>query len=217
MPNICPLCQSTEISRFHTDKTREYWQCKECHLVFVPEEFHLSLAAQKIRYDLHQNDPRDPGYRAFLENLIEPLAARLKPNSAGLDFGAGPTAALAQLLAARGFQMVSFDPIYLNRREALNAQYDFVTCCETAEHFTRPHEDWHCLFRLVRKHGWLGVMTALLGAEADFPQWHYRTDPTHVCFYSLQTMVWLARRYRAALHVISPRVVLFQQTIAPVK
>ena len=41
--------------------------------------------------------------------------------------------------------------------------------------------------------GWLGVMTRFLTDDGHFPRWHYRRDPTHVCFWQPATFQWLAR------------------------
>jgi len=37
------------------------------------------------------------------------------------------------------------------------------------------------------------VMTRFLTDDGHFPRWHYRRDPTHVCFWQPATFQWLAR------------------------
>ena len=66
--------------------------------MFVPRSYHLSAADEKAQYDLHENDPNDPGYRAFLDRLAGPLDKRLAPHSHGLDFGCGPGPTLSVML-----------------------------------------------------------------------------------------------------------------------
>ncbi len=56
--------------------------------------------------------------------------------------------------------------------------------------------------------GWLGVMTKLvLNAEA-FSGWHYKNDPTHVCFFSENTWRWWAARQGVDLVFAGPDVIL---------
>jgi 2-polyprenyl-3-methyl-5-hydroxy-6-metoxy-1,4-benzoquinol methylase len=94
--------------------------------------------------------------------------------------------------------MRDYDPYFADDPTALTQSYDFITCSETAEHFHRPAESFALLDCLLRPGGWLGLMTNLRpgnGNAADFARWHYVRDPTHVCFYSLETMAWLAAHF----------------------
>mgnify|MGYP003965087051 CR=1 FL=1 len=75
--NVCPLCHGTGIAAYHADKTRNYLHCHTCDLVFVPRGQHLSAGEEKAYYDLHENQPDDPGYRRFLDRLFTPLNQRL--------------------------------------------------------------------------------------------------------------------------------------------
>ena len=59
--------------------------------------------------------------------------------------------------------------------------------------------------------GWLGVMTEFCQPARPFSSWHYLRDPTHVCFYSENTMRWLARRHGWSLEVPRANVVLFRK------
>ncbi len=213
----CPLCERRETSTpFARDESREYLVCSNCDLVFVPPQFHPGPAAERQRYDLHQNDPEDPGYRAFLSLLIEPLRATLPEGAAGLDFGCGPTTALTGLLEEAGFRMSRFDPFYAPGRGVLQRAYDFVTCTEAAEHFFDPAREWALLVTLVRPGGWLGIMTLLREQDVDFAQWWYRRDFTHVAFYSRRTFEWLARRDGLALAIHGASVVLLGKPSGPV-
>ncbi len=94
----CPLCSAAGATPFHADRRRRYLRCNACFLVFVPPAFFLSRQAERAEYDLHRNAIDDPGYRAFLSRLAQPLLARLPPASRGLDFGCGPGPALAHML-----------------------------------------------------------------------------------------------------------------------
>ena len=183
----CPLCQHASCAPFAKIAERRYFRCPACLLTFLDPAQRLDPAAERTHYDLHDNNPDDPHYRAFLDRLAQPLIKRLTPGSQGLDFGCGPGPALAIMLRERGFEMEVYDPIYAPNERVLSRQYDFVTCTEVAEHLYQPDKVFALLATLVRPNGWLGVMTGLLTEEIDFSRWHYHRDPTHVCFYHPDT------------------------------
>lgn len=193
MPD-CPLCGQIA-SPVDEDRRRRYFQCAECRLIFADPASHLDAAAEKAVYDLHRNDPADPGYRGFLQRLATPLLTRLQPGMHGLDYGCGPGPALSPLLRAAGMRMTDYDPIYAPDPAALERQYDFVTCTEVVEHFKRPAQDWERLLATLRRGGWLGVMTQLVISPERFRRWQYRNDPTHVAFHSAETFAWLGARF----------------------
>lgn len=187
-------------------------RCAVCDLVFVPERFHLDVAAQRARYQTHNNDPEDAGYRDFLSRLLDPLRPHLVPGAEGLDFGAGPGPALAIMMREEGFRVRLYDPFFHPDVSALEQSYDFVTCTETAEHLAHPMREFQTLDGILEPLGWLGVMTGMLESWDDFDEWYYHRDPTHICFYSKATMEWLARRFSWDVHFPRPNVVLFQKS-----
>ncbi|HAD47230.1 MAG TPA: 2-polyprenyl-3-methyl-5-hydroxy-6-metoxy-1,4-benzoquinol methylase, partial [Idiomarina sp.] len=71
---------------------------------------------------------------------------------------------------------------------------------------------WQQLFSLIKPASWLAVMTSLneLKTTASFKNWNYKNDPTHVSFYSRQTINWLAERYQADYEIVNGRVILFR-------
>lgn len=207
----CPLCLFACADFFYEDPRRLYLHCPRCFLIFVPRRFHLSLEEEKKRYDLHQNNPHDPAYRKFLEKLAHPIAERLPSGAEGIDFGSGPAPTLSLLLSQRGFPTVNHDPFYENNPEALQKSYDFLVCSESMEHFSRPCEEWELFLKLVRKGGWIGIMTERVEAEVDFPGWYYKMDPTHISFYSRNTFQWLAERDGLTVDFIGTSVALFRK------
>jgi hypothetical protein len=44
-----------------------------------------------------------------------------------------------------------------------------------------------------------------------FARWHYKQDPTHVCFWSCASLQWLANHWNARLELIEPDVALLQK------
>ncbi|MGH1365908.1 MAG: class I SAM-dependent methyltransferase [Calditrichia bacterium] len=209
----CSLCQS-EATAFHRDTTRDYFHCSTCHLVFVPQSFHLTPDEEKRRYDNHDNNPEDPRYRQFLSQMSEPLIPLLPTGASGLDFGCGPGPALARMLKEADFEMTLFDPYYANNPEVLEKIYDFVVCTETAEHFRNPEKEWKTLVELVKEDGYLGIMTQQLTELKRFPTWHYIRDDTHVSFYSRETFDWLANSYTLNIVYHTRTAVIFKKGTA---
>ncbi|MDD2760691.1 MAG: class I SAM-dependent methyltransferase [Methylomonas sp.] len=207
---ICPLCLGRAVLLFHCDKKRDYLRCGDCHLVFVPPSQHLSLSEEKALYDLHENSLDDPGYRKFLSRLAEPLQSRLKPGAKGLDYGCGPGPLLAHLLTQQGYRVELYDPFYADSPCVLQDRYDFISCTEVVEHFRQPHEEFRRLFGLLTPGGYLGLMTKLVINADAFSRWHYKNDSTHVCFYSRETLDWLAALYRSDIDIIGRDVVIFR-------
>lgn len=208
----CPLCRSADVRPHAERRGSRYHRCGVCRLVFLDPAQRPSANEERAHYGTHQNDPDDPGYRAFLARLADPLAERLPPGAEGLDFGAGPGPALARMLEERGFPMRVYDPFFAPDADALRRTYDFVTCTETAEHFHHPAAELARLDGLLRPGGWLGVMTEMLDDARDFATWRYARDPTHVCFYAPETMRWIADAYGWRMERPARNVVLFHKS-----
>jgi hypothetical protein len=208
----CPLCGAKQAIEFSVDRQRNYLRCPRCALVFVPPEFYLDRESERREYDLHRNDINDPGYRRFLSRLAVPLLERLVPAANGLDFGCGPGPALAHMLEQAGCRMALYDSFYHPDEGVLRSQYDFICATEVVEHLHRPGEVLARLWSLLSVGGWLGLMTKLvLDAEA-FSRWHYKNDPTHVCFFSETTWRWWADEHQAGLELLGPDVILLRKT-----
>jgi SAM-dependent methyltransferase len=204
----CPLCAAAKPRPYYEDRRRPYLRCDRCSLVFVPPACYPSLEAERAEYDLHQNRVDDAGYRAFLSRLAEPLSARLSAGARGLDFGCGPGPALAALLQDRGFEVSLYDSYYFPDTSVLAAQYDFVCATEVVEHLHHPGRELLRLRAMLRPGGWLGVMTKLVRNRDAFRNWHYKNDPTHVCFFSQSTWQWWAREHALELQIIGADVIL---------
>lgn len=200
MSSDCPLCgtpsgPSTRLFCLDFRRGWRYWRCTVCRLSWRDPGQRPDPNAERAQYELHENDPADPGYQQFLKRVSEPLLARLAAESRGLDFGAGPGPALARMLAAAGHSVTLYDPFFHPETAALTRRYDFITCTETAEHFHRPRIEFDRLDDLLKSGGLLALMTGRLDEDARFGRWHYRHDPTHVCFYRPQTMEWIRNHY----------------------
>lgn len=207
----CPLCDHMP-ECFCSDRTREYLHCPRCDLVFVSDRHHLTPDEEKSRYDFHQNDPTDSGYRNFLNRLFQPLEKKLSPGACGLDFGCGPGPTLSLMFEEAGFECAIYDLHYANDPTVFERQYDFITCSETMEHLYQPREEFERFVSLVKPGGWIGIMTQLHDeAPVPFERWHYKDDDTHVCFFSKQSFQTLEKAYGLRVEFHSGSVILFQQ------
>jgi len=205
----CPLCHQVSNTLFHKDKHRDYYRCSQCHLVFVPSEQYLTKEQEKARYDLHENQPDDPGYRQFLSRFFEPMKQGLEAGSSGLDFGCGPGPTLSLMFEEAGFKMSLYDPFYADHPEHLNQQFDFITTTEVVEHLHHPGLELNRLWNCLKPDGKLGIMTKLATTQEAFSHWHYKNDLTHICFFSRQTFEWLAAQWNAVLVSADKDVILF--------
>lgn len=203
----CPLCGGRSAPFYRTD--RDFLRCGTCALTFVPASQHATPAAEHARYATHRNGPEDAGYRAFLDKLLAPMAARLSAGAAGLDYGSGPGPTASVMMRGRGFIMRDYDPLFAPDEDALRGAYAFITCTEVVEHFRRPAENFNNLDALLEPGGTLGVLTGVLEDDAAFPAWWYHKDATHVAFYRPETLAWIARRFGWTLERLSRDASLF--------
>ncbi|MFN2317060.1 MAG: class I SAM-dependent methyltransferase [Gemmatimonadales bacterium] len=211
----CLLCRSSTVTDFAVAHGRRYGTCATCGLIQMTREHHLTPAAELAHYHLHQNDPADAGYRAFLNRLGAPLAARLPAGAEGLDYGSGPGPTLSVMLEEQGFRLQLYDPFFAPGIDVLNRTYDFITCTETVEHFFHPADEFDRLDRMLRPGGWLGIMTEVFRDHTPFGQWRYARDPTHTCLYRPETMAWIAERFGYRMREPHPTVRLFQKPLPP--
>lgn len=206
----CPLC-SSPAHWMLSDRKRSYWQCEHCLMVHVPAQWQLTAEQEKAEYDRHENHPDDPGYRRFLSRLAEPLLQRLPPASCGLDFGCGPGPALALMLREQGHQVSLHDLYYHPNPAALEQQWDFITATEVVEHLAAPRAVLEQLWRCLKPGGWLGLMTKRVSSPEAFSTWHYKSDPTHISFFSEHSFHWLAQHWQAELEIVGADVVLLRK------
>lgn len=209
--SLCPLCEHHELTHYHQDKNRFYWQCRRCALVFADKSFHLAPNEEKAVYDLHENNPHDAGYQKFLSRLAVPLSEKLPQASTGLDFGCGAGSALPVLMSQQGHEMHLYDVFFFPDTAPLSRQYDFVTATEVIEHLHLPKNEWQQWLNLVKPGGWIGVMTKMVIDPEAFARWHYKSDPTHVSFFSRETFQFLAKRDNLELEFVGNDVILLRK------
>ena len=220
MPDTpCPLCQNPRARFLHKSDDRhgprEFYECPVCDLAFVPPEFHLPPDAEMERYLMHDNDPDDEGYRAFLSRLWSVLRPMLPEGASGLDYGCGPGPALARMMREDGFRVNLYDLYFFPDLEPLTRSYDFITCTETVEHLRNPLEVLTLFDSILRPRGRLGTMTGIMDDRSEFADWHYQRDPTHIAFYSTRTMRWIAARMNWKAEFPAPNITVFTKPWPP--
>ena len=67
---------------------------------------------------------------------------------------------------------------------------------------------------MLKPRAYLGIMTKRVIDQQRFATWHYKNDPTHVCFYSVETFQWLANLWQAQLEFIGADVILLKNLIS---
>ena len=208
----CIICHSSQIEIFAEINTKTYWKCHTCLGAYLDKAHFLSEADEYTHYCTHENNIDDPLYRAFLSRLIIPLKQRIQKHTNGLDYGCGPGPALAAILQEEGYFMNKYDPYFFPDASLLDKKFDFITCSETAEHFSNPHREFSQFGEMLSPKGILGIMTSFIPSDEAFENWYYLRDPTHVVFYCETTFKTIAKQRRWIAEFPDKNIVLFTNT-----
>lgn len=222
----CPVCEEPASASFR-DKRRSFYYCSSCSFIWAHPKSYLDEQQERLRYNLHTNTREDAGYVAFLESILNRALERwnamyrfpgafcsgkTEPQPRILDWGSGPQAILSELVRERGYTVYSYDPLYAPQLPPGQRSFDILFCIEVAEHFKDPVGEFLQLSSYLKPGGLLVVHTHTVPrkifAEGEgplqgfFSRWWYKEDPTHVSFYSENTLQILASlsgfRYEAA-------------------
>lgn len=191
----CHICQGEALDFFVKRKGREkrYYRCSECEYIFIDEGELLNADEEFERYGQHNNSVEDEGYRDYFRRFLEYALEGVERDRRILDYGSGPQPVLASVLAEEGYERVDIYDKYFAPERKIEGKYDIITLTEVAEHIYRPLETFRFLADLLVDGGKLIVMTNFHDNDIEkFSKWWYITDPTHVVFYSLKTMDYIA-------------------------
>lgn len=203
----CLLCAGAEAREFETG----YSHCPNCDLRFLEPARHLGREEESLRYDLHRNHSEDPAYQRFVGPAVALIQERIARPGFGLDFGCGADSAVIRLLTEANYEMSAYDPLYFPNEKVLERQYSFVVATEVIEHLHKPAEVFRRLRGLLKDGGALVLMTHVYNESIDFSSWYYRRDPTHVAFYSAQTLKWIEKNFGfQALEIRGDRTIWLQ-------
>lgn len=185
----------------------DFLGCRECQGIYRHENSRLSPAAEKARYENHNNDVHDPGYQRFVAPIVAAALRDFTPAHSGLDFGAGPGPVISKLLRDQDFNICQYDPFFHNHPELLEATYDYIVCCEVVEHFHNPDREFARLRQLLKPRGRLYCMTSLYCPPVDLNTWYYSRDVTHVFIYRPETIAWIRKQYKFSAYTIEDRLI----------
>ena len=204
----CPLC-GQQGNPFYK---KAFYACINCSGIFRPVRDYPDLENEKRRYLTHQNDTGDPGYRQFALPLVQAVQQFHPLEDSGLDFGAGTGPVVSRLLEEAGYNIVQFDPFFVNDRVLLQNKYEYIICCEVIEHFHYPGREFELLKNMLQPGGSLFCMTAVYEPEISFDDWSYKNDFTHVFIYQQFTLRWISQAFGFASVSINDRVIQFTTT-----
>jgi SAM-dependent methyltransferase len=191
----CPICATHCDSFVDAKQHTEYHACPACGYWFKSPRHHADLSQQKCRYDLHENDPDDLGYRAYFQRFLDWVLPQISRRQGRvLDFGCGASGLLAGMLQEQGFGAVRYDPIYYPDESYRDHRYDLIVSTEVFEHLSDPLAILRHLRELLNPGGHLALQTQFLPPGRDvFFDWYYRLDPTHIGFFAPETFRYMAR------------------------
>jgi 2-polyprenyl-3-methyl-5-hydroxy-6-metoxy-1,4-benzoquinol methylase len=98
----------------------------------------------------------------------------------------------------QGHRVENYDPFYAPDVGLLLHKYDFIILTEVIEHLRDPALELVRLWDCLNPGGYLAVMTQMTDDVEDFGSWYYQRDPTHICFWSRDTMIWLSKNLSGA-------------------
>lgn len=206
----CPLCHSEDHNDFYSDRLNQFFSCNNCYGLFRPADNIPDARSEKARYQIHNNDVNDPGYRNFVRPLVDHVLMNYKADrSVGLDFGAGTGPVIAVMLEELGYQVELYDPYFHPDTSVLERPYDYIICCEVIEHFQDPEKEFKILKELLKPNGRLICKTDIYREGINFERWYYKNDPTHVFIYRKASLQWIANTFDLELEFIDSRSPVF--------
>lgn len=206
----CPLCNSSSISVFSEDKKRTYFKCLNCSFVFVDRDALLSLKEEKDRYDLHDNTISNKGYVNYLTSVVKLIDTVYEKDFSILDYGSGENAVLSTLLKQSGKSCCSYDPVYNIGMDCLDLTFDIIVLCEVIEHLHDIDKEMVLIESLLKEKGILIIRTEFVNNNVDFDKWWYKEDPTHINFFSSESMDVLANKYELSVEHKNPPFIILK-------
>ena len=195
----CILCNSSSVFQLTFTKTykklgqRSYLRCRECDLIFVPEEFHLSPDDEEARYRLHHNSLSNEGYVKMFREKITLIREYCPGVGSVIDYGCGHEPVLTELLEREKYHCDKYD-LYFHPGFP-ERSYDLVISTEVFEHLRDVRYELTRIFSLINPGGFLAVMTSFHDSTGQFEDWWYHSDPTHICFFSKRTFDWISEQF----------------------
>ena len=195
----CPLCLHEKTSLIGSGFGRTYVYCDFCHLVFVPKCEHVSSARERAEYDLHENDNSSQSYRRYLGQVAKEVIGIGYSSPKILDFGSCKDYVLTRILREQGYSCEAYDPLYGIGSSALEKKYDIVVLCEVIEHLRDLPRELELIGNLLEPDGALYIRTQFYENKETVPTWWYANDVTHINFFCLQSLQYVAKKLKRKL------------------
>lgn len=196
MSTKCRLCAGETITLCHP-KIGDYFWCQQCDYIYKDEKDYISDEAELEIYDQHHNSIEDPRYVAYFQKFIKcAIVEYASDGKVGLDFGSGPSPVLSMILEQDyGYAIDIYDKYYSPQPVYEKKQYALITSTEVVEHLKDPLEYFRLFKSLLKPQGIIAIMTQFHPqAEGKFINWHYMRDRSHVSFFTLTTMEFIAEK-----------------------
>ncbi|PSM51686.1 SAM-dependent methyltransferase [Campylobacter blaseri] len=193
----CIVCGSEKLFFIKTNFGICY-HCKNCNFIFKDRKEMLSLDNELNVYNNHNNSFYDKSYvEYFYDFLNKAVFPFYKEGKTAFDFGSGPSPVLATILKTyHNFNVDIYDKFYSPKKVYLGKKYSLITSTEVLEHIKNPIEAFLIFKSLMDKDSILAIMTSYHpNSYEDFKSWYYIRDKTHISFYSLQTMQYIADKF----------------------
>lgn len=174
-----------------------YYHCNACEYIFKHPSVYPELSDQKERYDLHENEEENEGYRAYFKRFLDFVLPLVQNPKSALDFGCGESSLLASMLEEEGIACDYYDPLYHPDGLKDNKKYDLIVSTEVFEHLPQPKEVFESLLDRLNTGGYLAIQTEFHPNEMGaFKNWYYTQDPTHIVFFTVHTFEVLSTLYK---------------------
>lgn len=204
----CSLCNTLLTIKV----TSHFYQCTNCLSYVKDNSTFLKANLEEERYLTHNNDVFDPRYRDFTSPITHRILQDFKPHHLGLDYGCGTGPVIAEVLKENNYQVLLYDPFFQPIEENLKKKYNYIACCEVAEHFHHPNEEFAKLNQLLFEGGKLYVMTQLFEEQkSNFKDWYYIKDPTHVFIYTYDSFKYIAQNFGFQVSFKSNRLIVLEK------
>lgn len=197
MPIECKICGSKTEVYYDKQFDIDYFHCTKCEFIQMDMEKKVSFNEERKVYDLHKNSLEDEGYIKMFNNFLEKAVINFVTKGEALDFGSGPEPVLSQFIKRDyNFEIENYDLHYQPEKIYRDKKYDLILSTEVLEHIDNPLEVFELIYNHLKKGGYFAFMTILhYNNESEFLKWWYRRDKTHISFYSLETLKFIANKF----------------------
>ena len=193
----CHICNEPTMMFLDEKMQMLYYHCSECEYIFKDPSVYQDLPTQKDRYDLHENEEENEGYRAYFKRFLDYVLPLVQKPESALDFGCGESSLLASMLEERGISCDYYDPIYHPKGLIDSKKYDIIVSTEVFEHLHQPRETFENLVDRLNPGGYLAIQTEFHPNEMTaFKNWYYPKDPTHIVFFTAKTFEVLSDLFK---------------------